>query len=689
MKVVSETYNPAGDPRDLGVLLSSAALVPDPALSTPALLGLLVLTVLPGTLLVLMVFVALIQACQQWWVATIGALMVLGLTWWGVRGDTLGMRVLIPLLGVSVVLIAIVAIVHRVGGRGRFVSFLAQQCAVVGGALGTFVVRRFSVAFVHWQVGSLCAWVKAHRLDLVIAVALFVAAVLVRLPYYLEMPHITDEFREVQIATEVAQGSYYPLYFSTTDYLGVVHSYLLGAVFWAFGMSIYVPRLYVVCMGALTVVLTYWFAREMAGRGTALIASGLMLSSPFHILIGSHVAWMNSTTPVFCLLMLIAFYRGVAKERGAALAASGLLAGVALQTHPLVALLFPRHGGVVRAAQHKARRSVGQCLSRPSLYVGIALFLLAYGNIIWYNAHGRLHILAAAQRRDAMRENPLQIGTYLHTVRDMLQNLLSSISGTFEFQLSPEVFLRPAIIFFGAWLTGSVVYLGKKRCWFVLLLLVPSLLLLPFVNQNWSIPGKSRYLFPLLPLCYVAMAILVVAVWDGVRGRRLAGRETGPGLAGALMVAAILVVLVYPLWPLWGFYQAYGDTEWSNRGILQATEVLRQYRELSVPIYLDAAIRKSDLPIVGSNLLKALEYELYLDGTESRVVWFDPEKKPPRTFNHDVEYIAPAEIEAPSVWAVTPATRDWLTQQPDIALDGVESFNRSETRFGIYELSRP
>ena len=123
--------------------------------------------------------------------------------------------------------------------------------------------------------------------------------------------------------------------------------------------------------------------------------------------------------------MFIAFYRGVARDHELSLALSGLLAGISLQTHPTVALFFP--GMVIwYVLQQRIRgRSAGQVLRRPSLYIAVILFLLAYGNIIWYNSHGRLHVLAAAQRRDSIGQSPLNAWVYLKTLRDLLQNLLS------------------------------------------------------------------------------------------------------------------------------------------------------------------------------------------------------------------------------------------------------------------------
>jgi hypothetical protein len=211
-------------------------------------------------------------------------------------------------------------------------------------------------------------------------------------------------------------------------------------------------------------------------------------------------------------------------------------------------------------------------------------------------------------------------------------------------------------------------------------------LLFPLVNQNWSIPDKSRYFFFLLPACYIAMATLAVDVGTWLRKRKIFRAGSRSLFFWVPVSLVCLMVVLYPLWPLWTFYQKYQDSEWSTRSILRTTEVLRQYREQSIPIYIDADIRHSQLPIVGSNLLKSLEYLLFLDGTASRVVWFDPDEKPPRTFNHEVEYIPPTELEEPSVWVLSRDTQAELSEQYGISWSELAGVGWSDERFGLYQL---
>ena len=688
LEISTATFAPPSDPRDLGLLVNSVTLRPDGALSPLSQLWLILLSAIPGAILVVASYLVLYQARIKRVLAVLLALFLLSLLAWAVHRDTVTMRLIVSLDIALLVATGLMFLICQLGWQVRLASLVCGWCSNAGRSIGLFRSRVFTWEFVtsrRYRVGT---WLKMHRLDLAIGAILFVSALFVRLPYYLEMPHITDEFREVQIAAEVAEGTYYPLFFSTTDYLGVVHSYLLGFFLRLLGISLYTPRLYIVGMGALTVVLTYWLAREMRGRLTSVLAACLMLFSPMHILIGSHVAWMNSTTPVFCLLLFITFYRGVMRDSGFCLALSGFFAGVSLQTHPTVALVFPGMTIWYALEQRKRDRPLIQWVQRPALYFAAFLFLLAYGNIIWYNSHGKIHALAAAQRRDSMRESSLNLWVYLQTLQNLLQNLLSSISGTFELHFSSSVFARPSMLFYGSWLLASLVHVACRKKLFLLLLLTSPLLLLPFLNQNWSIPDRSRYLAFLLPLCYIAMAWFLVRIVNWIRNLDLfLNRRAVPNLIPVLFFCGLLVF--YPLLPLWNYYREYGDSEWSNRTMLQATEILREYRELSTPIGLDTDLRHWRLPIVGSNLLKSIEYLLFLDGTDSVAVSFEAENEKFRTFNHDgkVMFWSSEDVPVPSVWVLTPKTRKRLMFEGNLDLINVSKFDDTETRFGVYVAS--
>ena len=690
VEIESPTFSPPGDPRELGLLVNGITLQPesDPTLTIDSLLAIL-FGVMPGVVLLLVSYFILRLARLPVWSSAVGFSLLLGLLAWGMSSDALSAGVVVNLCCIVVVVYMPLLLARKLGLLARLPARVATWLSHLGKSLGESWNSLSSGRFFCSLVRSTGCWIKAHRWDLLIAVALFALALLARLVYYVEMPHITDEFREVQIAAEVSEGTYYPLFFSTTDYLGIVHSYLLGLFLRVAGLSLFTPRLYVVLMGSLTVVLTYWLARELSSYAVSVIAALLMLTSPLHILIASHVAWMNSTTPGFCLLMFIAFYRGVRRDSDFCLAASGFFAGVALQTHPTVALLFPGMALWYGFQQRMKGRSFVQCLKRPALYIAAALFVLGYGNIIWHNSHGRLYALAAAQRRDSISRNPLEFGVYLQALGDMLQCLLSSLSGDFRFKLTADMALYPLKLIYGFWLLGGLLYAGVRRKMSFVLIFLPVLVLFPLVNQNWSIPDRSRYLFYFFPLGYVAMASLAVDLWAW--GKPKLGLPANKSLSFSLEGLAILTcaaLVLYPVFPLWRFYQtSFESSEWSNFSILRATEALREYRERSVPIYLDAALRHSDLPIVGTDLLKNLEYLLFLDKTECEVISFKQIDKPPRTFNHDVKYVSPSDAVGPSVWVLYRATWNTLSTQYDLPWSELPVPETKDERFGLYWLN--
>jgi 4-amino-4-deoxy-L-arabinose transferase-like glycosyltransferase len=90
---------------------------------------------------------------------------------------------------------------------------------------------------------------------------------------------------------------------------GPAWNYLLAGLMVLFGPSPDLPRLVALFLGTALVVLTYLFARDLAGRWPAAIAAGLLLTSGGHIVINSHTARSNSITPLLTTAALWLIYR--------------------------------------------------------------------------------------------------------------------------------------------------------------------------------------------------------------------------------------------------------------------------------------------------------------------------------------------------------------------------------------------
>jgi 4-amino-4-deoxy-L-arabinose transferase-like glycosyltransferase len=68
--------------------------------------------------------------------------------------------------------------------------------------------------------------------------------------------------------------------------------------------------------GALTVALTYLLGRALGGRVAGVIGAGLLATAPQHIIVNSHIAWQNSTTPFYAVLTFLSLTRYLNALRG-------------------------------------------------------------------------------------------------------------------------------------------------------------------------------------------------------------------------------------------------------------------------------------------------------------------------------------------------------------------------------------
>jgi hypothetical protein len=431
-------------------------------------------------------------------------------------------------------------------------------------------------------------WCEACLLVVLLAVAL--AA---RWPYLMRLPHFTDEMNETRQALGIWQGTAYPLTVTPkSGYAGSLHAFLLAACLWLFGPHMILPRLLVMLLGALTVAFTYLLGRDLAGRGVGLLAGLLLATLPQHIVVNSHVAWQNSTTPFYAAICCWALVR--AARTPAWLLLAGLFFGLALQTHIGVIVLAPALVLAVLSALWRAR--AWRVLRGPWPWLAVVAAALGDAPVIFFNLRNSFAGVARAQgsRDYAFETNPTW-DSYRHNLLNLLLELARMISNPFRL---PERYLH--------YLTSPYLPLMVILCLLGLALLVrqgqplPTLalvstaLIMPYFNHAYGVEGDrylvtGRYVAFLLPLLEVAIAVaaLAIARWFlAVLPRRwqgLAVRDAATVIPAALLIALVL----YPLVPLRRYYTHEASLDPDNASILATIAFINANRGPRTPVLVD------------------------------------------------------------------------------------------------------
>jgi 4-amino-4-deoxy-L-arabinose transferase-like glycosyltransferase len=157
-----------------------------------------------------------------------------------------------------------------------------------------------------------------------------------------EVPAVTDESAEVMFAWDIAFAGARPLT-HTDAYNGPLWPYLMAGALRVAGPGVELPRRFTLAFGVGAVLATWALAAFAVGRGATAVAgtvAGLVMgANATHALVGSRVAWSNSTTPFWTALATLALLHAVrSPARAWRWGGAGVLAGLALNTHPSVAV---------------------------------------------------------------------------------------------------------------------------------------------------------------------------------------------------------------------------------------------------------------------------------------------------------------------------------------------------------------
>ena len=465
--------------------------------------------------------------------------------------------------------------------------------------------------------------------DLGAVLGLVALAAAIRLPGLLTVPRFTDEQLDVLYTIPLYRLHGLPL-IGFDPYNGPLFSYLLALMLWAVGPEPSTPRLLPLVLGVGAVVATYWLGRSLGGRLAGVVAGGLLAVSAVHVVINSHIAWSNATTPFFTTLAFCIILPAITRGSGPRLALGALAFAIALQTHPSVLFLLPGIGLAVLLKQP------GLVRSRWTL-IAAALFVLGYSNVIAYNllpkdsdtywqeakhfvpgwtrtdddALGRL---SHEERMNA--EGGTGLAGYPTNVQLMALNLPRVAANLIEPRPIATDFLREPTF----WLYGALVLLGlawplRRGNPLTLLGALSFLLLLPLFNAKYEPIFNGRYLMPVLPLAFAGFGCFV----DDLR-RSMADRPLRVGLA-----VLTLAVLAYPLLPLVRYHQRNEADGQINLDLIQTAATVAAARRPDEPILLDEALGRRSLPADG-DLLMNLQTFLGLRGAPFQVAPTTPGK---------------------------------------------------------------
>ena len=354
-----------------------------------------------------------------------------------------------------------------------------------------------------------------------LAITVAVVTVLVRVQYLSDIPRYLDEINEITPAFDIVRGTSFPLV-SGPKHLGAFFDYILAGAMLVFGRSPDLPRAVVLGTGVLTVLLTYGYARTLGGRWAGLIAAALLAVSAPHVLLSSRVAWSASLTPLFGIGAAWTLELAVSRGRPWLLLVAGLLAGLALQAHPSFVALLPGFAlvGLLRG---------WHLLRRPQLYLAGAVFLAAFTNVMLYNWQSSVGGL-----RSVSQQYPGEgLGTdvYVANLGAPLHGLLLALSSSVDPTRLPSVF-EPFVLFVGVLSLVALLSLAQRSSALPVLVVLSALLVLPLIHDDFTPLFKSRYTMPLVPLVYVAVAVLLARLW------------TLPALGAKILAAGAALVMV-------------------------------------------------------------------------------------------------------------------------------------------------
>jgi hypothetical protein len=286
-----------------------------------------------------------------------------------------------------------------------------------------------------------------------------------------------------------------------------------------------------------------------------------MATAGAHVVVSSHVPLSHSLTPLVSTATIWLLVRAVRRDSGKSLALSGLLAGLALQTHPTV---FPLLAG----------SAIATLLMRPAWlktrwpYIALALVVVGYSTLLVYHVQTRFAVIDDIQGKQQAYldgasdvEESSEDSLYLKNLSQLTVSLARMASGEINERESAEEYLRdPWIVAYPALALLGAIIAARRGNPLLAVALLLAVFWPPLLSGKYKPILDGRYLMPDLPVLFVDIA-LAFTVMAGVVARsapalRLAG--------GVVLLVGATVLVAHPLTFLDQFYQESQEDGFSN-----------------------------------------------------------------------------------------------------------------------------
>ncbi len=469
----------------------------------------------------------------------------------------------------------------------------------------------------------LLARARTGWLEMLALAALWLVAVVIRLPHLWSAPLVNDDTEQLLHALVRAQAGAWFVPGAPLLSVGAVHELLFAAAFALVGPSPYLPRLVTTMQAALTVPLVYVLTRELCRplgrrriqesflmpRIAGLVAAVLLATSAAHVVVTSQVARSESFTPLLVIALLFAVERALNGRNGRWLLLAGVLFGLAVQTSPLVLAVLP---GLTLAGWFRARSlilspwSLVALAGFASTYAGTLATLAQQRALPWPGLHWGTAWLAPDASQNPSGEMYLDsVGVALVAVWRMLAGQLTSRPPADNVLADPLAwpFILLAVV-------GALVLVLRGRP-LLPLVAVSCLLVLPYVSAEANPLLNGRYLMPVAVVGIVAIGVAV-----GALAPIITGRGSLPRLALGVALGGLVLS---PLGGLRGYYEETNPEERTGDGLLRVPPAVFDARRYDEVVLLDERLARLRLG-AGGNALEALHYLLAASSVPTRTM---------------------------------------------------------------------